>query len=48
MDNHKIELSLCQDCLYEIKKRIKVIGDHINKKIIGKIDYRSKASIKIL
>ncbi|MBQ6426007.1 MAG: hypothetical protein IJJ92_04365 [Clostridia bacterium] len=36
MDNHKIELGLYQDCLYEIKKRIDVIGDHINKKTTEK------------
>ena len=31
MNNYKIELGLYQDCLYEIKRRIDVIADHINK-----------------
>lgn len=31
MSNYKIELNLYQDCLYEIKRRIDVAADHINK-----------------
>ncbi len=36
MDKYTIELGKYQDCLYEIKKRIEVIGDHINKKTTEK------------
>lgn len=35
-DDIKIELGLYQDCLYEIKKRIEIIADHINRKITEK------------
>ncbi|MFL8906454.1 hypothetical protein ACKA01_05050 [Helcococcus kunzii] len=31
MSEYKIELGLYQDCLYEIKKRIEVISNHINR-----------------
>ena len=31
MHDYQIELKLYQDCLYEIKKRIDVIADHINR-----------------
>lgn len=33
MEDYKVELNLYHDCLYEIKRRIEVIADHINKKI---------------
>ena len=36
MDKYEIELGLYQDCLYEIKKRTEVIGDHINRKTTEK------------
>lgn len=36
MSDYKIELGLYQDCLYEIKRRIDVIADHINKKYTEK------------
>ena len=31
MDEYKVELGLYQDCIYEIKRRIDVITDHLNK-----------------
>lgn len=31
MTDHKVELGLYQDCLYEIKRRIGVIADHLNR-----------------
>lgn len=34
MSDYKIELGLYQDCLYEIKRRIDVIADHLNNKYI--------------
>ena len=36
MSDYKIELGLYQDCLYEIKRRIDVIADHLNNKYIEK------------
>src|SRR5699024_5058643 len=33
MEDYKVELNLYHDCLYEIKRRIEVIADHLNKKI---------------
>ena len=30
MNDYKVELTLYQDCLYEIKRRIDVIADHLN------------------
>lgn len=32
MGDYKVELGLYHDCLYEIKRRIGVIADHLNKK----------------
>lgn len=32
MNQYEIELNLYYDCLFEIKKRIEVVADHINKK----------------
>ena len=32
MSDYKVELGLYHDCLYEIKKRIEIIADHLNKK----------------
>lgn len=36
MNNYKVELGLYQDCLYEIKRRIDVIVDHLNKVTVEK------------
>lgn len=30
MNDAQVELKLYQDCLYEIKRRIDVIADHLN------------------
>ena len=38
MEDYKVELNLYHDCLYEIKRRIEVIADHINKKITAHIN----------
>ncbi|WP_154659601.1 hypothetical protein [Thomasclavelia saccharogumia] len=31
MNDYKIELGMYQDCLYEIKRRIDVIAEHLNR-----------------
>lgn len=36
MNDSHIELGLYQDCLYEIKKRIEVIADHLNRVTVEK------------
>ena len=36
MEDYKVELNLYHDCLYEIKRRIEVIADHLNKKITAR------------